>query len=152
MPAELLAAIAAVMLTGAQLATAITAVLVGAIMLGWILHWIWARLADAGAETALLSEMTDRLHAAERAREAAEDARRHAELALAAREAEMEAAMAEMRARHDAMADNGDAELARAVREARADAEASMSGLRGARRRIAELEAEVEALGRDCGG
>ena len=36
------------MLTGAQLATAITAVLVGAIMLGWILHWIWARLAEAG--------------------------------------------------------------------------------------------------------
>jgi hypothetical protein len=137
------------MLTGAQLATAITAVLVAAIMLGWILHWIWARLADSGTETSLLSEMGERLHSADRSREAAEDARRHAELALAAREAEMGATMAEMKARLDTMAENPDAELARTARAAQADADASMSGLRGARRRIAELEAEVEALRRE---
>jgi hypothetical protein len=139
------------MLTGAQLATAITAVLVAAIMLGWILHWIWGRLADAGTETALLSEMGERLHAADRAREAAEDARRHAEMTLSAREAEMAAAMTEMQERLDVMAEDANAELVRAARAAQADAEASMSGLRGARRRIAELEAEVEDLRRERG-
>ncbi len=51
------------MLTGAQLATAITAVLVGAILLGWILHWIWVRLAGAGSDAARLAEAVDRLHA-----------------------------------------------------------------------------------------
>ena len=139
------------MLTGAQLATAITAVLVGAIMLGWILHWIWARLANAGGDAGLLAETVDRLHEADRAREAAEDARRQAETLLAAREAEMEAGMAEMRARLDALVEDRDAELGRAVREARADAEASMAGLRGARRRVTELEAEVDALRRQRG-
>jgi hypothetical protein len=139
------------MLTGAQLATAITAVLIGAIMLGWILHWIWARLAKSGNDTALLADMVDRLHDADRARDAADVARREAEALLAAREAETEARLAEMRARLDALVEDRDPELGRAVREARADAEASLSGLRSARRRVAELEAEVEALRRDRG-
>ena len=137
------------MLTGAQLATAITAVLVAAIVLGWILHWIWTRLSSAGSDTARLAEMVDRLHEADRAREAAEDARRLAENLLAAREDEMERRLADMQARLDGMVQDRDAELGRVVREARADAEASMSGLRSARRRIAELEAEIEAQRRD---
>jgi hypothetical protein len=139
------------MLTGAQLATAIAAVLVAAIVLGWMLHWIWARLASAGSDTARLAEMVDRLHDADRAREAAEDARRLAETLLAAREAEMEARLAEMQARLDGVVGDRDGEMGRAVREARADAEASMSGLRNARRRIADLEAEIEALRREHG-
>jgi chromosome segregation ATPase len=139
------------MLTGAQLATAISAVLVAAITLGWILHWIWTRLASAGGDAARLAEMVDRLHEAERAREAAEDARRLAETLLAAREAEMERSLAEMRARLDGMVDDRDAKTGRIVREARADAEACKSGLRGARRRIAELEAEIEAMRRRAG-
>lgn len=134
------------MLTGAQLATAITAVLVAAIALGWTLHWIWARLARAGSDTARLAELVDRLHEADRAREAAEDARRLAENLLAAREAAMEARLAEVQARLDEVVGDSDAELGRLVREARADAEASMSGLRSARRRIADLEGEIEAL------
>ena len=137
------------MLTGAQLATAITAVLVAAIVLGWILHWIWTRLSSAGSDTARLAEMVDRLHEADRAREAAEDARRLAENLLAAREDEMERRLADMQAHLDGMVQDRDAELGRVVREARADAEASMSGLRSARRRIAELEAEIEAQRRD---
>lgn len=139
------------MLTGAQLATAIAAVLAGAIVLGWILHWMWARLARAGGDAALLADTVDRLHEADRAREIAEEARIKAETLLATREAEMEASMAEMRAQIDALVEGRDAELGRAVREARADAEASMAALRSARRRVAELEAEVEALRRDPG-
>lgn len=139
------------MLTGAQLATAITAVLVAAIMLGWILHWIWARLSSAGSDRARLAEMVDRLHEADRTREAADDGRRVAENLLAVREAELEARVADQQARLDGMVQDQDAELGRAVREARADAEASMSGLRTARRRIMELEAEVEALRRERG-
>jgi hypothetical protein len=133
------------MLTGAQLATAITAVLVAAIALGWVLHWIWARLASAGTDTARLAEMVERLHDADRARDAAEDARRLAETLLAAREAEMEARLAELQERLDGMVHDRDAELGRVVREARADADAAMSGLRSARRRITELEAELDA-------
>ncbi len=53
-----------------------------------------------------------------------------------------------MRARLDAVVQDRDAELTRVVHEARADAEASMVGLRNARRRIADLEAEIETLRR----
>lgn len=134
------------MLTGTQLATAITAVLVAAVMLGWILHWVWSRLARRGGDTARLAEMIDRLHDADRAREAAEGARKMAESLLAEREAEMAEKLALMQAMLDGMVENRDADLARVVREARADAEASMAGLRGARRRIAELEAEIQTL------
>jgi hypothetical protein len=133
------------MLTGGQLATAITAVLVAAIMLGWILHWIWMRLGDVGSDTARLTEMINRLHEAERAREAAEGAGELAESLLSAREAKMEMQLGELRSQLDDLLENRDAELSAVVREARADAEASMAGLRSARRRIAELEAEVEA-------
>lgn len=138
------------MLTGAQLATAISAVLVAAIMLGWILHWIWARLANAGSDTARLAEAIDRLHEADRARETAQDAQRLAQTLLAEREAEFEGRLADLQARLDAMVQDRDAELAGLVREARADAEASMAGLRNARRRIMELEAELDALRREA--
>ena len=139
------------MLTGAQLATAITAVLIAAIVLGWVLHWVWARLSRSGNDAAQLAEMVDRLHEADRAREDAEDARRLAETLMAAREAELEGRIAALKARLDGLIQDGDPDLGRAVREARADAEASMSRLRGARRRIAELEAELEALRREHG-
>lgn len=139
------------MLTGAQLATAITAVLVVAIAIGWVLHWIWSRLASTGSDTARLAEVVNRLHEADRAREAAEQARELAENLLSAREAEMEERIAELQARLDALADTRDTQLSAALHEARADAEAPMSGLRQARRRIADLEAELERLRRDAG-
>ena len=137
------------MLTGGQLATAITAVLVGAIAFGWVLHWIWIRLSDAAmTDTARITEMINRLHEADRAREAAEDARELAENLLASREAEMENRLAAMQARLDGAVEGREAELAVALREARADAEASMSGLGNARRRIMELESEIQDLRR----
>lgn len=137
------------MLSEAQLAAAITAVLVGAIALGWILHWVWVRLSDAAVtDTARITEMVNRLHEADRARETAEDARELAENLLASREAEMENRLAAMQARLDGAVEGREAELAKALREAEADAEASMSGLRNARRRIMELEAEIEERAR----
>jgi hypothetical protein len=138
-------------LTGAQLATAITAVLVAAIAVGWVLHWIWTRLASAGTDTARLAEVVQRLHEADRAREAAEQARELAENLLAAREAEMGTRIAELEARLETRAEACDAEPSAAPGEARADAETSLSGLRGAQRRIAELEAELETLRRNEG-
>lgn len=135
------------MLSGSQLAIAISAVLAGAVALGWILHWIWIRLSNAAmTDTARLTEMINRLHEADRAREAAEDARELAENLLASREAEMENRLAAMQARLDGAVEGREAQLAAALREARADAEASMSGLRNARSRIMELEAELDAL------
>ena len=120
------------MLSGAQLAIAITAILLGAIALGWILHWIWVRLSNAAiTDTARITEMINRLHEADRAREAAEDARELAENLLASREGALE---------------GREAELTRQLREAQADAEASMSGLRSARARAMELELELEKV------
>lgn len=137
------------MLSGGQLAVAISAVLAGAVMLGWILHWLWLRLSNAAmTDTARLAEMINRLHEADRAREDAEGARELAENLLAAREAEMEQRLAAMQARLDGVLEGREAELVKALREAQTDAEASMSGLRNARRRIQELEAEVEELRR----
>ena len=138
------------MLSGAQLATAISAVLVAAIALGWVLHWLWMRLSNAAiSDTARITEMINRLHEADRAREAAEDAKELAENLLASREAEMENRMAAMQARMDGAVEGREAQLATALREAQADSEASMSGLRNARARIMDLEAEVDALRRD---
>ncbi|MEO1493782.1 MAG: hypothetical protein AAFV19_16640 [Pseudomonadota bacterium] len=135
------------MLTGAQLATAISAVLIGAVAVGWILHWLWVRLSNAAiTDTARITEMINRLHEADRAREAAEDARELAENLLASREAEMENRMAAMQARLDGAIEGREADLARELREAKADAEASMDGLRSARSRIMELEGEIERL------
>lgn len=140
------------MLSGGQLAIAISAVLAAAVALGWILHWIWSRLSDAAmSDTARLTEMINRLHEADRAREASEDARELAESLLAAREAEMESRMAEMQARLDGAVAGRESELAKALREAQSDAEAAMAGLRHARRRIMELEAEIEELRRRLG-
>lgn len=135
------------MLTGGQLATAISAVLVGAVALGWVLHWIWIRLSNAAlSDTARLTEMINRLHEADRARESAENGRELAENLLASREAEMADRLAAMQARLDGAIEGREAELATALREAQADAEASMSGLGNARRRIRELESEIESL------
>lgn len=140
------------MLSGGQLATAISAVLVAAIALGWTLHWLWVRLSNAATtDTARLNEMINRLHEADRAREAAESARGLAEALLAQREAEMESTLAGMQARLDGAIDEREADLARQLRESRADSEAAMAGLRHARRRIMELEAEIEDLQRRPG-
>ena len=132
------------MLTGGQLAIAISAILVAAIILGWILHWLWMRLSNAAiSDTARITEMINRLHEADRAREAAEDAKELAENLLAAREAEMENRMAAMQSRLDGAVEGREAELSVALREAKADAEASMTGLRNARERIMELEDDL---------
>ncbi len=137
------------MLNETQLATAIAAILVAAVVLGWALHWIWVRLSNAAiSDTARITEMINRLHEADRAREAAEDAKELAENLLASREAEMENRMAAMQSRLDGAVEGREADLARDLREAQAESEASMSGLRNARERIMDLEREIEDLRR----
>ncbi|MEM1162205.1 MAG: hypothetical protein AAGJ28_14815 [Pseudomonadota bacterium] len=132
------------MLTGFQLTIAISAILIVAVVVGWLLHWLWMRMSNAAiSDTARITEMINRLHEADRARETAEDAKELAENLLASREAEMNNRMAAMQARLDGAIEGREAELATALREAKADAEASMSGLRSARERIMELEAEM---------
>ena len=137
------------MLSGAQLATAITAILLLAVIIGWTLHWLWTRLSNAAiSDTARITEMINRLHEADRAREAAEDAKELAENLLASREAEMENRMAAMQSRMDGAVEGREAQLLTEMREAKADAEAAMGGLRNARGQIMELEAEIEELRR----
>ena len=138
------------MLSGAQLATAISAVLVTAVVLGWILHWLWVRISNAAtSDRDRLAEMSDRLHEANRAREEAEEARELAENLLAARESETERQVAEMQARMDGAVEGREADLIAELREARTDSETSMAGLRAARARVMELEAEIEQLRKD---
>ena len=135
------------MLTSVQLSIAIAAVLIAAVILGWFLHWLWTRLSNAAlSDTARITEMINRLHEADRAREAAEDAKELAENLLASREAEMENRMAAMQSRLDGALEGREAQLTTALKEAQADSEASMAGLRSAREQIMELEAEIEAL------
>lgn len=135
------------MLNANQLGIAITAVLVAAIALGWILHWIWLRLAKKPqTDAARMNALIDRLHEADHARAEAEHAREMAENALATREAEMKARLADMRERMEGAVGEREAALEQALREARADSEAAMSGLYNARQHIIALEAEIDAL------
>ena len=135
------------MLTGIQLTIAIAAILIAAVAVGWTLHWLWMRMSNAAiSDTARITEMINRLHEADRARETAEDAKELAENLLASREAEMENRMAAMQSRLDGAIEGREAELSTKLREAQADAEASMSGLRNARERIMELEAEISEM------
>ena len=133
------------MLTSSQLAIAISAVLAGAVILGWILHWLWTRAANHPTDDReRLVEMVNRLHNSDQARDEAFEARERAENLLASREAEMRARMEAMQHRLDGAVEGREAELSQGLREAQADAEAAMTGLGVARRRIAELEQSIE--------
>lgn len=85
-------------MTRIDLFLAILAVLVVAMLSGWALHLLWARLTHRGAADAeRLHEMAERLHEVELERDAAERRLQEAEetlrAALAEREAELGAAM-----------------------------------------------------------
>ena len=126
------------MLTGAGLAVAITAVLIGAVGVGALLHWLWIRLARVGTSPAArLEQMSERLHEAELAREEAEaqlaQGQRQAEERMAALEARLEGAV---EAREDA--------LARELSEAWAELEAIRDGLARVRQRIHESKLEEQ--------
>lgn len=138
------------MLTGSQLTLAIAGVLFGAVVVGWILHWLWLRLSGADVtDSARLAAMVTRLHDAERARDLAIEEKDVAEALLADRETEMAASMDEMKARLDGEVAGREAALEAELREAKLDAETAMSGLRNARARIEELEAELEETRRN---
>lgn len=116
---------AGAVLTGSQLALAIAAVLLGAVALGVLLHWLWIRPGRGRrGEGAVLAKLMDDLHEAEAKRDAAELALREAEEHLARREAELEREIAELRSDLDTM----------------------HGGLIHARQRVLELEAELERL------
>lgn len=111
------------MLTGSELGLAIAAVLFGAVALGALLHWLWARSGSGGSAA-------ERLHEAELGRETAEQALQEAETRHARREED----------------------LRRELAEARADLETMNDGLVNARKRLMELEIELERLrGPDSG-
>lgn len=135
------------MLTGTELALAIAAVLLGAVGLGALLHWLWMRLAGLGtsAETRL-ERLSQRLHEAESAREAAEAACRQAEERLAAGERQAEDRLAALGARLESESREREAVLARELAAARAELEAMREGLASARQRIHDLEGEIERL------
>ena len=90
--------------------------------------------------------MAERLHEADMAREAAEVARSQAEVLLARREAETAERLAVMQTRLDGAIEGREAELTRELAAVRLDLETMRDGLGNARRRMIELEAEIEAL------
>ncbi|MEM8792778.1 MAG: hypothetical protein AAGE80_14250 [Pseudomonadota bacterium] len=135
------------MLTSSQLAIAISAVLACAVAVGWLLHWLWGRVINPRrSEDEQLAEMATRLHTIDQARDQAEEARLSAEAEFSKKERELKAEIDAMRARLEGAVDGREAELSSQLREAKVDAETAMTGLGNARRRISELEAEIEEL------
>ncbi|MEM9097470.1 MAG: hypothetical protein AAGC79_03015 [Pseudomonadota bacterium] len=135
------------MLSSSQLAIAISATLTAAIVIGWILHWLWARAVNpAGGTAGRLAEMASNLHQNDAARHAAEEARALAETELAAKTSAFEEEIEAMRLRLNGAVEGREAALSQELHEARLDAEASMTGLGNARRRIAELEERIAEL------
>jgi hypothetical protein len=140
------------MLTGSELTTAIAAVLIGAILVGVLLHWLWGNISQSNSvDRTELDELAMRLHDADLAREAAEDARERAEALLARREADTAERMALMQARLGGAVADREAELTRERDEARLELEAMRDGLGNARQRIIDLETQIEALGGNSG-
>lgn len=133
------------MLTGSELTTAITAVLIGAVCVGFLLHWVWVALTRR-SDAARLGEMAGRLHEADDAREKSEAARTAAETRLAQVEAETAAQLAAMQARVDGVAGEREAALQAELDETKRELEVMRDGLGHARRRVIELEQEIEAL------
>jgi hypothetical protein len=133
------------MLTGSELEIAIAAALFGAVCLGFVLYWLWSALrGGARAELERLDEMAGRLHEAELAREGIEVAWREAEADIARREAGATEQVAAMQTRLAVEIEGREAELARQLSEALLELETMRDGLGNARRRIIDLEAELE--------
>ena len=133
------------MLTGSELTTAITAVLIGAVCAGFLLHWFWSNLTSR-TDAARLGEMAARLHEADDARGTAESARRSAETRLAQVEAETAEKLAAMQSLVDGVAGDRESALQRNLDETQRELEVMRDGLGHARRRVIELEQENEAL------
>lgn len=115
-------------MTRLTLAISIAALLILAMALGALFHWLWLRLArDPGGEALRLGALTTRLHAAEAAAHAAQHRAETAEAALAAERAAV------------------DARIAAALAETRAERDAAMDAIGDARREAAEWRAALEA-------
>ncbi|MBB5514623.1 uncharacterized protein involved in exopolysaccharide biosynthesis [Rubricella aquisinus] len=105
-------------MTRDELTVLMTLGLLGAMLLGWILHWVWssfARARDDSIDT--IETMTERAALAE------------------AKQAEAEAALAQTEAR-----------LTNVLREKEIDLETTMEGLRNARQQISDWQAAYEDL------
>jgi hypothetical protein len=76
-----------------ELTIAIAAALLGAVVLGWLLHWIFAGMNRAAGPRSIkrTAEMATRLHAAEEAQQAAERRLAQVETDLNQRIGEMQA-------------------------------------------------------------
>jgi len=132
------------MFTGSELTTAITAVLAGAVLVGFLLHWVWASYTHGHrSDSARLDEMAARLHEADMAREAAEAARHEAEARLAQAEADAAEKIAAMQARMEGAVEGREARLLAELEEAKRELEVMGDGLSHARRRVMELEEQL---------
>jgi len=137
------------MMTEPVLALWIAAALFAAMAVGWLLAGFWRWLClGTHCERARIAELVEQAHDAEEARETAEAARAEAEARLAEREATLTARISELRATSTAALAERDEDLRRALSTAEEEARTAWDGLSGARRRIGELEREIEALRR----
>lgn len=135
------------MLTGSELTTAISVVLIGAVCTGFLLHWLWVHLGRSrNSDSVRLDEMAAQMHEAVMAREEAEVARQQAVALLARREAETAERLAEMQIRLDGAIEDREAKLTGELAAVRLELETMRDGLGNARRRNMELEAEIEKL------
>ena len=114
-----------------ELEIAIGITLTAAIVVGWLLHALGNRLSPTPqSQAGRMAVMARRLHEAEEARDAAIAARSELETTLETRMAEHQRSLADLDAQLTAAAARREAELQRELREAQADRDASMDGLR----------------------
>lgn len=136
----------------AELEIAIGVTLAAAILLGWLLHVLWRRLAPVPTSHAgRVAVMARRLHEAEEARDAAIEARIAAESALDSRNTELQRALAEQEARLSSASTRREAELERALQAMTEDRDSLAEDLGAARTRIEALErpGETQSAGQD---
>ena len=135
------------MFTGSELSTAIAAVLIGAVCVGYLLHVFWSHLnRSRTSNNGQLNEMATRLHEADMSREAVEEALEKSKAQRVRRETEIGERLAVMQVRLDGAIEGREADLTTELAATRLDLETMREGLSNARRRNFELEAEIEAL------
>lgn len=122
----------------------IAAVLLGAVAVGWLLHWVWCLLARAtSSEQERIASLIVQLDAAEQGREALAAELAHTQTVHLEQLAVLERSITDINAEHAAEVAAQVSDAAREAEVARRDAADAWEALAEARRRVGELEREL---------
>jgi len=131
-------------MTADELTWVIAGALFAAVLVGWVLHWLWSLIARAtSSERGQIRSLMSELALAEEAREEAEAQVEALEATLSEERIAFEAGLLEAAAERDARIADAQESADTAVREAKAEAQTAWEGLAFARQRIADLERDA---------